>query len=217
MIRDRESKPLDDKKTVPIAEGGQVRHMNNQKLEAKFLESLPDLMITQKCIPEHLIDEDPEIILNDQLRQKLKKKFESDVQKELSKLTEAQVKKLRDSIEKQVMNEVKKTWEANALQKRQAENSEAIVQRAVIKAAQKQGVVLTVLRGINTFKDVATYLEDIGIQCSKLGGLSKSKDGSSRECEHDVAVIGINPAGIFVTFIQVNIFKYVKIYILILR
>ena len=211
FIRDRESRPLDKKKTIAVTEGGRVRQMNNSDLEEKLLADMPDLLISQTCIPEHLVNDDSELLNSDELRQKLKTMFESEVQKKLlenemhSKMTEVQAKQAKDSAEKQTLADMKKTWEASTLQKRQADAAEATVQQAIFRAAIKHGVVLTVLRGISTFKNVARHLTDLGIQCSKFGDFVKSRENSTYECEHDVAVVGALPTGLFLTFIQVDI------------
>ena len=210
ILRDRELRPLNNKKTIAVKEGGRVTQMNSSDLEEKLLSDLPDLLISQTCIPEHLVNDDSELLNSAELSQKLKNVFESEVQKKLlenekySRMTEVQAKLAKDSAIKQTLTEIKMTWEATDLQKRQADAAEAIVQREVFRAARKHGIILTVLTGISTYKQVAQHLSDLGIQCAKFGDFVKLREGSTCECEHDVAVVGILPTGLFLTFIQVN-------------
>ena len=105
--------------------------------------------------------------------------------------------------EKEILADIRKTTEANILQKRKADESEAIVQHALVKAAKKRQIPITVLRGINTYKDVFEYLQDLGIHCSKLGGFSASKKDASSECEHDILVLAMLQSKLIVSFIQV--------------
>jgi hypothetical protein len=168
-----------------VTKGGRVRQMNNSDLEEKLLSDMPELLVSQTCIPEQIVSDDPELLSSDRLRQKLKTMFESEVQKKLlenemhSKMTEVQAKQAKDSAEKQTLADMKKTLEATTLQKRQADAAEATVQRAIFRAAREHGVVLTVLRGISTYKNVAQHLTDPGIQCSKFGDFVKSRENST--------------------------------------
>ena len=209
VIRDRESRPLDSNKTICIKVGGHVMHMNNEDLEEKLTEEMPDLMISQTCVPELLVYNKADQLSSEGLRQKLKDMYEHEVKEILEEKQrdnplrkEEQLKQIRRETEKQTLADIKKTSEANALQKRKADESEAIVQRAIFKSAQEYGIPLTVFRGINTLNDVARYLSDFGIQCSNFGR------SNSKECEHDVAVVAALPTGLVVSFIQVRFAHY---------
>ena len=208
VIRDRESRPLDNNKTVRVMTGGIVRHMTNEDLEEKLMTDMPDLMMSQTCIPEHLVHDQAELLASEGLRQKVKNMYENEVKVTLEEKIRDNPKKkeeqLRKETEKLVLADIKKSSEASTLQKRKADEAEAIVQRAIHRSAKKYGIPLTQFRGINTKKDVAEYLRDFGIHCSNFGK-------GSGEVEHDVAVVAALPTGLVVTFIQVtfaNFWKY---------
>ena len=57
------------------------------------MEDLPDMLISQTCKHEHLVNDDAELFSNKVFRQKLKNKFEFDVEKKLVENREMPVKK----------------------------------------------------------------------------------------------------------------------------
>ena len=209
-IRDRESRPLDLTKTIPVIVCGQERNMNMSDLEQKFLEDFPDLLVSQTCVPEYLDKGDLEHITSAALKQKLREMYEDLVetklkQKDQTRMKAKEIENFKRSVEKEALAVLKKTWEANKLQKQQADEAEAIVQHALYKALQKHGIVATVLRGVRTYQEVAKALLPLGIKCSKFGNLVKLRSDATPETEHDVAVLWIISTGVYITFVQVHI------------
>ena len=165
--------------------------------------------MTQTCVPEYQGTGDMEHITSLALRKKLKKIYDSDVenklgQKDMSRMKEAEKKEHKKSAEKQALVDLKKTPEANMLQKQQADRAEVIVQEGIYNAVKKHGIVATVLRGIETYQQVGKFLESFGIKCSKFGNFVKRREDSTRETEHDVLVVAVLSTGLFITFVQVE-------------
>ena len=209
QIRDRECVPLDKTKTIPIIVGGHERNLNMDDLEQIFLEENPDLLVTQTCVPDYQGTGDMEHITSPALKNKLKKMHDCDVQdklgqKDMSKMKEAEKECYKKSVKKQALIDLKKTWEANMLQKQQADIAEVNVQEAIYTAVKNHGIVATVLRGIETYEQVGKFLDAFGIKCSKFGNLVKRRDDATRETEHDVVVVGLLSTGVFATFVQVE-------------
>ena len=189
--------------------GGNERNLNMADLDQVFLEQNPDLHVTQTCVPEYQGTGDMEHITSLALMDKLKKIYDSEVenklgQKDMSRMKEAEKKEHKKSAEKQALVDLKKTPEANMLQKQQADRAEVIVQEGIYNAVKKHGIVATVLRGIETYQQVGKFLESFGIKYSKFGNLVKRKEDSTRETEHDVLVVAVLSTGLFITFVQVE-------------
>ena len=207
VIRDRKSQPLDNNNTISVEMGGQVKDMTNGDLERKLIEDLPDLMSSQICVPEHLVNDQFEPLNNEQLRQKLKFDYDSLVEKtvkeevkkiqEYREMKDGDLKKIEKQAEKQKLAQIKQTNEASILQKRRADESEENVKLAIKKAGEHHGIPLLILQGVKSYHQVATHLKDLGIQPTIIGS-------KSIEVEHDVMVVAPLQTGLVVTFIQVN-------------
>ena len=184
-----------------------VNFLNTKTIERKLIEDLPDLMSSQICVPDHLVNDQFEPLNNEQLRQKLKFDYDSLVEKtvkeEVKKIQEkremkdGELEKIEKQTEKQTLAQIKQTNEANILQKRRADESEENVKLAIKKAGEHHGIPLLILQGVKSYHQVATHLKDLGIQPTIIGS-------KSIEVEHDVMVVAPLQTGLVVTFIQVN-------------
>lgn len=180
--------------------------MNMAELEQQLVEDLPDILMTQTCVPE-LPTVDNEYLDCDRLAQRIKTCYDRELEKSLTEkrmdnphFKEEEVVK---EAEKQSLAEVKKSQDAKTLNKRKADMSETIVQQGVVNAAKKYGIPIVALKGIKTHEQIGKHVEPFNIKCSRLKGIFENKKSASEEVEHDVLCVAALPSKTVVTFIQV--------------
>ena len=209
LLRDRESQDIKKDKTITIVEGGQVRSMNIEALEEKFMEDYPQLLTCQASVPDQLIHEDQIRVCTDKLIPEMQDLYEKNLEAIFASLKKDYPKKKEQELLKQAENQAKaemlKSRDAQLVASRLSLEAEDSIQKATKNAAKFHSMPITIFRGVNTFHDICKYLEDFGIRSSKLKNFSKPSPNSTQECEHDIAVVALTKKGPVVTFIQVFI------------
>ena len=106
----------------------------------------------------------------------------------------------------QAKDETKQSKEAQLLKHRLAMMAENKVQKSIERVMKEYDIPALVLRGVNTFKDIASFLESFGIEVSRLKAFKckcSPECKCSLECEHDIVTIALLPNGPLVSFNQV--------------
>ena len=79
------------------------------------------------------------------------------------------------------------------------------VQKHIERVMKEYGIPALVLRGVNTYNDIAKFLENFGVKVSRLKAFQNVKlENCTLECEHDIVTIALLPGGPLVCFNQVN-------------
>ena len=206
-VRDQTVKGLDLSKQEPIQvlSSGVTFSKTLSELEESVLEDYGDIYNTQIAIPDGVIFTEDK----GYLKQKLKTEFDSHMKCQCSSYLMRKPgahkcsKCLPDDNQRQLIKKINDSCDAKHLQNIIAAEAEVFIQDTIIEAARSGGLPVTVMRGVQTYKDVGKHLERYGIELSKLNEILKEKDGKEKEAEHDVMVLAMNGDNLIITFIQV--------------
>ena len=212
-IRDRATGLISTDTKVPIFVGGQTRLMTLQDIETNLIQEEPDIFKSQRSVPDQMVHEDlMDAQFNTQYaRENLKELYEDNLSKAKQSLTKkslATKTKLKpDEVERQAAaqakTETKQSKEAQLLKYRVAMMAENNVQKSIERVMKEYGIPALVLRGVNTYKDIAKFLESFGIEVSRLKAFKCRDSKCSLECEHDIVTLALLPTGPLVSFNQV--------------
>ena len=210
-IRDRVSCPISRDKKVPIVMGGQARFMTLQEIEEKLIQE--DILTSHSSVPDQMIHNDlmDAQFNTENFRKSLKKSYENRLSKEKETMKKNNPKLKPGELEKkaaaQAKLETKQSKEAQILKLRVAMMAEHKYQKSIERVMKEYGIPALVLRGVNTYKDIAKFLESFGIEVSRLKAFKcdckKNECKCTFECEHDVVTMALLPTGPFVFFSQV--------------
>ena len=209
-IRDRESHPIGDDKTVPILEGGQTKLMTMKEIEELFFTENQNILRSSTCVPDQMIHEDLiDAHLNtNSIEELLRKSYESTLAETMESIAQDNPNLKEGEVEKQAAGqakkEVKQSRDAKLLQHRVAMKAEEKVQKSIQKAMGKFKIPVYVFRGVNTFDDLGQFLRSLGMKMSKLKAFKPGgSDQKTFECEHDIGAVALLPSGPLVSFVQV--------------
>ena len=187
--RDKACKPIDRARKSRVRLQGDADHeVCIDDIERRLIEELPDLFISQQCVPEVItFDQDK----NDLIK-KLKQRYDE----------------ISDSDDKKLV--LAKSDLAKCLQRHVAEEAEAAVRTKIYEAARREKVPMVVLGGVKTAEHVGSHLEQFGISLTKLKSLlNPSKSEATIEVEHDVLVLAYHNNKVHITFVQVYSIQYI--------
>ena len=212
-IRDGVSCLISRDKKVPIVMGGQARLMTLQEIEEKLIQEDPGIFTSQSSVPDQMIHNDlmDAQFNTENFRKSLKKSYENRLSKEKETMKKNNPKLKPGELEKkaaaQAKLETKQSKEAQILKLRVAMMAEHKYQKSIERVMKEYGIPALVLRGVNTYKDIAKFLESFGIEVSRLKAFKcnckKNKCECTFECEHDVVTMALLPTGPLVSFSQV--------------
>ena len=148
--RDKACKPIDRARKSRVRLQGDADHeVCIDDIERRLIEELPDLFISQQCVPEVItFDQDKNYLIR-----KLKQRYDE----------------ISDSDDKKLL--LAKSDLAKCLQRHVAEEAEAAVRTKIYEAARREKVPMVVLGGVKTAEHVGSHLEQFGISLTKLKSL----------------------------------------------
>ena len=173
-VRDQAPKPAITNQEVQVYSSGVLVTKTLSELEGSILDEYVDIYNSQIAIPDGVIYEGD----TQYLEQKLKKRWKAG-------------------------EKIDESSDAKHLQNIIATKAEVYIQNKIIEAAKSQGLPITVLRGVETYKDVGKHLQKYGIKLSKLNELLKEQEGKEVEAEHDIMVLVMSGDMLIITFMQV--------------
>ena len=211
-IRDKKVKIIDPTKTIIVVEGGEEKEMNMGSIDKKFEQEYHGLETSQQSIPESLIHKDQveAYLSNDKLLKQLKKRYDEATEQLPKSLTNAVDNIKKEQAQSQALDEIKKSHDAQQLDRRQALYAEHKVQEAIMRAAETYNIPVTVLSGVKSYEDIGQFLEQLGITFSPLKSLKNAKRESSQEVESDCMMLALTATGPVTALVEVSV-KVVKL------
>ena len=210
VMRDREVEEVSKEKRIPILEGGQTRLMSMTEIEQKFISENPDLLTTQRSVPDQMIHEDliDAHFNTESVRESLKRSYDKRFSEAKKMIAEENPKLTDEEVERQAAaqakKETKESREVEQLKHRVAMMAEDEVQKSILRAMKEFGIPVFVFRGVNTNNDIGRFLPGFGMKMSKLKAFKSGDSKSTLECEHDISAIALPPSGPLVSFVQVT-------------
>ena len=117
---------------------------------------------------------------------------------------------IKKQAQNQALDEIKKSHDAQQLDRRQALYAEHKVQEAIMRAAETYNIPVTVLSGVKSYEDIGQFLEQLGITFSPLKSLKNAKRESSQEVESDCMMLALTATGPVTALVEVSV-KVVKL------